>query len=60
MLFSATTWLGGVMAFAFASLAIQDLGTRPIFLFAAPLLLGSIGLLVDIRPLREGHALLSE
>jgi hypothetical protein len=33
---------------------------RPIFLFAALLPLGSIGLLVGIRLLPEGHALLSE
>jgi len=59
-LFRATTWLDGVLGFTLASLATQDLGTRPIFLFAAPLPLGSISLLLGIRPLPEGHALLSE
>jgi len=48
------------MGFTLASLAIQDLGTRPIFLFAALLPLGSIGLLAGIRLLPEGHALPSE
>ncbi len=54
-LFSATSWVGGVIGFAATGLAVQTLGLAPTFLAAALLAAVSTGLIIFIRPAPSAH-----
>jgi len=54
-LFSATSWIGGVLGFAGAGYALQSLGTIPTFIIAIFLALIAVGLLIPIRSEVKGH-----
>jgi MFS family permease len=49
-LFQAATWIGGVIGFAGAGYALENLGTLPTFITGIGLILIAIILLIPIRP----------
>jgi MFS family permease len=49
-LFTATSWIGGIAGFAITGFAVAQLGLTSTFLVAALLPLGSVVLLLPIRP----------
>lgn len=52
-LFTAATWMGGIVGFALAGSAVQSFGARNTLFTAAGFLLASISLLVSIGRLRK-------
>ena len=55
-LFSATAWIGGILGFAGAGFALQNLGTSATFIIAACLPLIAILLVRLIRPIAKAEA----
>jgi MFS family permease len=58
-LFSATTWIGGVLGFAGAGFSIKHLGMLPTFIVGMCLPLIAIVLLIPIRSKVKGHGTIS-
>jgi MFS family permease len=54
-LFSATTWIAGVIGFAVTGYAVQNLGRPTTFILAALLPLTAIALLIPVRRTRSGE-----
>lgn len=48
-LFGSTAWIGGVVGFAVAGFALQNMGFTPTFMIGGFLALGAIGLLISIK-----------